>query len=229
LPSDSPLPNPSEPETTPGIGNAPPANDRAGSDNNDAGPDDEGPALVTLIKEKRPRHRKGEPVARPGKVSWVHGTKQTFFERRRDEWLRERDAKRSGAFYSKITKLYLKKYGYRMRDDQDLAEDLEDPPDSAANEVIHEILDEREKAFRDEYTKTLRTVRRIIGLPENEGLTSRCPAHRSMVQDGIRRSHQSRQEFLPGTLPGGARRRTCKASPRARYPLLLPKILRRPD
>ncbi|KAJ7817253.1 hypothetical protein B0H14DRAFT_3474731 [Mycena olivaceomarginata] len=36
--------------------------------------------------------------------------------------------------------LYVKKYGYHLADDQDLAEDVEDPPDEAADEVVHERI-----------------------------------------------------------------------------------------
>ncbi|KAJ7310819.1 hypothetical protein DFH08DRAFT_974219 [Mycena albidolilacea] len=113
-------------------------------------------ALVTDVKGKPPRHRKGDPKSRPGKKSWVWGTKRIFFEKRKEEWLREAEAKRSGLFYTKIGKLFIKKYGYHLRDDQDLAVDVADPPDSAANEVVHEILTEEEKSFRADYLQTLR-------------------------------------------------------------------------
>ncbi|KAJ7846953.1 hypothetical protein B0H14DRAFT_3454014 [Mycena olivaceomarginata] len=69
------------------------------------------PALITARKEKRPRHHKGQPKAKPGRVAWVHGTKLSFFARRKEDWLREAEAKRSGAFYIKMSKLYVKKYG----------------------------------------------------------------------------------------------------------------------
>ncbi|KAJ7306866.1 hypothetical protein DFH08DRAFT_975891 [Mycena albidolilacea] len=108
-------------------------------------------------EQKRPRHKKGTPKANPGKLSWVHGTKKLFFERRQEEWLREAEKKRAGAFYTKIAKLYLKKYGYHLGDNQDLAVDIADPPDSAADEVIHEQLSDSEQQFRAEYLKTLKT------------------------------------------------------------------------
>jgi hypothetical protein len=56
-----------------------------------------------------------------------------FFVHCKDDWLHEAEAKRSGAFYIKMSKLYVKKYGWHLVDDQDLAEDVEDPPDEAAN------------------------------------------------------------------------------------------------
>lgn len=107
--------------------------------------------------EKRPRHKKGQPKAKPGKLSWIHGTKYIFFAKRKEDWLREAEAHRAGPFYRKMVKLYILKYGYHLADNQDLAEDVDDPPDSAANEVVHEVLTE-EKTFRQEYAKKLRGV-----------------------------------------------------------------------
>jgi hypothetical protein len=114
---------------------------------------------VNAVKgEKRPRHKKGQPKAKPGKLSWIHGTKYIFFAKRKEDWLREAEAHRAGPFYRKMVKLYILKYGYHLADNQDLAEDVDDPPDSAANEVVHEVLTEEEKTFRQEYAKKLRGV-----------------------------------------------------------------------
>ncbi|KAJ7040783.1 hypothetical protein C8F04DRAFT_1309654 [Mycena alexandri] len=113
------------------------------------------PKIVKWVKEKRPRHKKGEEKAAPGRLSWVWGTKLAFFSKRKDQWLREAEAGRAGAFYTKMMKLYLKKYGYQLADDEDFEVDIEDPPDSAADEVIHERVTE-ENAFREKYQKTLR-------------------------------------------------------------------------
>jgi hypothetical protein len=95
-------------------------------------------------------------------VAWVHGTKLSFFVCRKEDWLRESEAKRSGAFYIKMSKLYVKKYGWHLADDQDLAEDVEDPPDEAANEVVHKVMLEEEKQFCKLYTKNLRIVSRAV-------------------------------------------------------------------
>jgi hypothetical protein len=85
-----------------------------------------------------------------------------FFAWRKEDWLRESEANRSGAFYSKMSKLYVKKYGYHLADDQDLAEDVEDPPDEAADEVVHEVMLPEEQEFRAQYTKNLRTVSQAL-------------------------------------------------------------------
>ncbi|KAJ7702937.1 hypothetical protein B0H16DRAFT_1748003 [Mycena metata] len=114
------------------------------------------PKVVKWVKEKRGRHRKGTEKAAPGKVSWVWGTKLVFFSKRKDQWLVEAEAGRAGAFYTKLMKLYVKKYGYQLADDEDLEVDIEDPPDSAADEVVHERLTPEEADFRERYTKLLR-------------------------------------------------------------------------
>ncbi|KAJ7714225.1 hypothetical protein B0H14DRAFT_3635393 [Mycena olivaceomarginata] len=90
------------------------------------------PHAQTRHHPHRPRHRKGEAKAKPGKLSWIHGTKKTFFARRKEDWLREADANH-------------------------LEFDIEDPPDSTAEEVVHEVSSEEEQAFRTAYMKTLRT------------------------------------------------------------------------
>jgi hypothetical protein len=113
------------------------------------------------MKEKPRCHRKNDPKARPGKVSWIWGTKLAFFSKRKADWLREAEAKRAGPFYTKMAKLFVKKYGHHLADDQDFDVDVADPPDSAADEVVHEVLTEEEQEFRAEHHKTLRTVRQL--------------------------------------------------------------------
>jgi hypothetical protein len=126
---------------------------------NDSSPPVEPPAVITTVKEKRPRHRKGEAKAKPGKKSWVHGTKLKFFASRKEQWLRVSEEGRTGDFYQKMGKLYVLKYGYLLADDQDLAHDVEDPSDAAAEIVVHETLSPEEQKFRTEYQKTLKSVR----------------------------------------------------------------------
>ncbi|KAJ7839469.1 hypothetical protein B0H14DRAFT_3458715 [Mycena olivaceomarginata] len=105
------------------------------------------PAIITRVKTKRTRHRKGDNKAKPGKESW----------RRKQEWLRESEADRAGLFYTKVAKLYFKKYGYHLEDDQDFAVDITDPPDSAADDIVHEMLSPEEVMFRAECVAKLRT------------------------------------------------------------------------
>ncbi|KAJ6479822.1 hypothetical protein C8R45DRAFT_1101270 [Mycena sanguinolenta] len=98
------------------------------------------PEVKKTEKVKRGQHVKGEPKACPGRQSWVHGTKLSGKPRRAllyqdDEALREE---------------------IRV-DDQDLVVDVEDPPDSAADEVVHEVVSPEKAEFRVTYMKGLRT------------------------------------------------------------------------
>ncbi|KAJ7809733.1 hypothetical protein B0H14DRAFT_2607887 [Mycena olivaceomarginata] len=114
------------------------------------------PAIVTRLKTKRTRHRKGDNEARPGKESWVYGTKKIIFEKRKQEWLWELEADRVGLFYTKVAKLYFKKYGYYLEDDQDFAVNIADPPDLAADNIVQEMLSPEEVMFRAECVAKLR-------------------------------------------------------------------------
>jgi hypothetical protein len=110
---------------------------------------------------EKPQRQKGKAKSRPRKKSWVHGTKLVFFSKRKEEWLGECEAKRAGTFYTKMAKLFIKKYGCLIRDDQDLEFDIADPPDSATNEVVHEVLDEEEKASRADHLQLLQAVSKV--------------------------------------------------------------------
>ncbi|KAJ7780817.1 hypothetical protein DFH07DRAFT_765303 [Mycena maculata] len=116
------------------------------------------PRIVKRPKEKSVRHKKGEAKRAPGKLSWVWGMKKVFFEKRKDAWLCHAEKKDSGVFYTKIAKLFVLKYGYDLGDDEDFEVDVEDPPDEAAEMVMHEILPEGEGERRSAYKKNLRTV-----------------------------------------------------------------------
>lgn len=120
----------------------------------------ERPPIVKRQKPKRPRHKKGDPKAPPGKDRWVWGTKQTFFEKRKDAWLVVAEQRKAGPFYTKMAKLFVLKYGYTLADDEDFEYDIDDPEDNEADVVVDENLDKAEAEFRTEYKKKLRDVRR---------------------------------------------------------------------
>ncbi|KAJ7025490.1 hypothetical protein C8F04DRAFT_1269103 [Mycena alexandri] len=121
------------------------------------------PAVVTSQKGTvpRPRRKKGEDKEARGKESWVHGTKLKFFEARKSEYLvaaekgANGDKAAPGAFYTKMARLYIIKYGYNLKDNEDLAVDVADPPDEAANTVVNKksSADSEKEA---QYHKTMR-------------------------------------------------------------------------
>ncbi|KAJ6475386.1 hypothetical protein C8R45DRAFT_935014 [Mycena sanguinolenta] len=104
------------------------------------------PATVKSVKGKvkGPRHKKGEDKQIPGKESWVHGTKLVFFSAQQGQYLEAAEQSAAGdksaiaRFYTKLTRLYFIKYGTELGDNEDLAVDVEDLPDDAANEVVNE-------------------------------------------------------------------------------------------
>jgi hypothetical protein len=94
-----------------------------------------------------------------------------FFAKCKADWLCECEAKKSGRFYAGVAGLYIGGCGRHLADDQDLEFDVPDPEDSAAGEVVHEVLDEAEKEFRAEHLKTLRNVSTILNIQKLTGLT----------------------------------------------------------
>ncbi|KAJ7049327.1 hypothetical protein C8F01DRAFT_1265521 [Mycena amicta] len=159
VPPEQPPEQPTPPQPTPPSPSPPPdppASPHATPDPTDDTVTTMVPAIVTRMKEKCVRHKKGEPKARPGKASWVYGTKKVFFSKRKDDWLREAEAGRASQFYLKMAKLYILKYGRELADDQDFAFNMEDPPDDAADLVVHQVLTAEEEASRAAFLQTLR-------------------------------------------------------------------------
>ncbi|KAJ7840329.1 hypothetical protein B0H14DRAFT_3458244 [Mycena olivaceomarginata] len=72
---------------------------------------------------------------------------------------KEKKARRkkvAGAFYTKMAKLYIIKYGCHLAADDDFAYDVADPPNWVANKVVNERLSPEETTFRQEYHTILR-------------------------------------------------------------------------
>lgn len=100
---------------------------------------------------ERRRLRLGLPPVKPGKIGWVHGTKLTFFEGFREEFLAAAEIGRTGAFYSGMAKKYLQKYGYNtpwegdLEDGQTVADDVD--PDQDINSLSKEEGEERAEYY----------------------------------------------------------------------------------
>ncbi|KAJ7794012.1 hypothetical protein B0H14DRAFT_2622307 [Mycena olivaceomarginata] len=84
-----------------------------------------------------------------------------------------------------MAKLFVKKYGRDLADDQDFAVEVADPPDSVANEVVHEVLSEEEKGFRAAHHKALRT---------------RIKAHVDALLAALKRRTENSGEGMPETI-----------------------------
>jgi hypothetical protein len=113
---------------------------------------------VKREKRKKSRHKAGEEAAKPGKASWVWGTKLTFFEKRKDQWLQASENKTAGDFYTKVARLYAAKYGWDLDGDEDFEYDVEDPLDWVANKVVNERLTVEETKRWQKCHDTLRDV-----------------------------------------------------------------------
>ncbi|KAJ7019035.1 hypothetical protein C8F04DRAFT_1276733 [Mycena alexandri] len=108
----------------------------------------------TSTKPTKPRTR--ATGKKPGKVSWVHGTKEKFFVSRSDEWLsaQRMGTAKLGKFYDDITNLYIQKYGYDLKDEDDLEEDVADPTDPNARDPDMGTLTKEEADRRSKISST---------------------------------------------------------------------------
>ncbi|KAJ7795033.1 hypothetical protein B0H14DRAFT_3496424 [Mycena olivaceomarginata] len=97
--------------------------------------------------------REGKPSVKPGKQSWVHGTKLGFFTAYKEDFIAAAEIKETGAFYTHIAKLYLKKYGYNTAWGGDLEEGQDTADDVDEDEDIDTLLPEVAEARSAYYTK----------------------------------------------------------------------------
>ncbi|KAJ7363882.1 hypothetical protein DFH08DRAFT_949516 [Mycena albidolilacea] len=116
----------------------------------------ERPVIVKRVHEKKGRCKPREEPGKPGRVSWVWGTKLTFFEKRKGDFVTAFEKKVTGDFYTKMTRLYTVKYGRGLADDEDFEFDVADPPDWVANKVVNERLTPEETKFRNEWHSKFR-------------------------------------------------------------------------
>ncbi|KAJ6534062.1 hypothetical protein DFH09DRAFT_1325501 [Mycena vulgaris] len=89
-------------------------------------------------------------------MSWVFGTKLTFFTSRKDTWVAVTKQNKVGPFYTKMACLFTLKYGYELANNEDLEHNIADPPDSEADRVLHEVLTTEEAEFCSRHFKRLR-------------------------------------------------------------------------
>jgi hypothetical protein len=124
------------------------------------------PVIVKRVHEKKGRCKAREEPGKPGRVSWVWGTKLMFFEKRKGDFVTVFEKKVAGDFYTKMTRLYTVKYGRELADDEDFEFDVADPPDWVANKVVNERLTPEETKFRNEWHSKFRDVSMILKINE---------------------------------------------------------------
>ncbi|KAJ7787819.1 hypothetical protein B0H14DRAFT_2628964 [Mycena olivaceomarginata] len=111
---------------------------------------------TTTTEQASARKRVRKTGRKPGKVSWVHGTKEVFFRTRAEDWqtAKRLSQEKVSKFYDDITNLYIQKYGYDMKDDEDLEEDVPDPTDPNAQSA--DVLDKEEADHRTAISESIR-------------------------------------------------------------------------
>lgn len=118
-------------------------------------------STATGKPQAKRRSRAKAGANNPGKISWIHGTKLKFFALRSEEWkaANEMGVVEVGKFYTKITNLYLLKYG-DLKDNEDLKDDVPDPTDPDAPLPGAAEMSAEQAAEQSEYMQSIRKVRR---------------------------------------------------------------------
>lgn len=103
--------------------------------------------------------KNADPDVKPGPKSWVSGTKARFLRDQNAAWYASttRGPEAAGVFYSQVTKLFIKKYGWDFGHEKDLPEDTPDPTLESLQEPEEAVGDE-EAAKRAEHFKSMRSV-----------------------------------------------------------------------
>lgn len=108
-----------------------------------------------------PRRKPAGARRTPGRKSWIFGTKLVFFESRKDEWLSAAQKEKAGAFYTKVARLYLLKYG-DLPEKDDLEDDIEDPEDDTLD--LDEDEDEGTEDEQEEKRAKFKTLRDVCSM-----------------------------------------------------------------
>lgn len=105
------------------------------------------------------RRKNADTTVKPGKKSWASGTKLKFLQSHNGAWLSStaRSPDAAGTFYSQVTKLWFKKYGWSFEYENDLDEDTPDPTPESLLEP-EEPVDDAEAARRKKCYNDMRAV-----------------------------------------------------------------------
>lgn len=126
------------------------------------------------------RKKSGKPA---GRSSSFQGTKSVFLESFKDEFLKAQKTDPS-AFYTRITHIFLKKYGFDLPFDQDVAGGII-PEDDEGNIVSAPGLPDVEVERRRQILKDLRPVSLLLFRVKIRLLISYPPETRTMVSSQV--------------------------------------------
>lgn len=120
-------------------------------------------ACVTTQQARGKKHNTPNEHKR-GPEEWARGSKLTFLDSRKSQWQEASDTSTVGKFYNRITILFLLKYGFELAFDEDLADDVPDPPNDAIDD--HDLLN-RNDLSEEEVTErnTIYLALRAVRLP----------------------------------------------------------------
>jgi hypothetical protein len=93
---------------------------------------------------------------RSGAPTWALGSQLTFLESRRSLWLAS-PAAEHGSFYSNVTWLFLKKYGWDMRDNED-----PDPDEADLPSICDELSNDDDEAVQKERRLIFKILRKVF-------------------------------------------------------------------
>lgn len=115
------------------------------------------PRTSTPFSMTRPKNPDGPQ--KKGPKPWASGSKLAFLQRHNTEWLsaHARGSEVIGPFYTQVTKMWIKKYGWHWDHREDPAVE---PPDPSVDDVLQpeEEVDSEEAEKRQQYATKMREV-----------------------------------------------------------------------
>lgn len=99
---------------------------------------------------------RGKKFTKPGRQSWAIGSQFTYLESMLEAWRATDDV---STFYSNATFLFLKKYGWELRDN-----DSEDPNPALVDEYVKELNGEGSPEQQKENELTAKVLRKVSRL-----------------------------------------------------------------
>ncbi|KAF7965359.1 hypothetical protein HWV62_44273 [Athelia sp. TMB] len=130
------------------------------------------------------RRKNADPNVKRGKKSWVSGTKLRFLQSHNDAWVSatKEGPNTAAVFYSNVSKLWIKKYGWHFDYKTDLDEDMPDPSlDALHDPEPEEAVDDDEAARRREYNEKMRKRIQSFYYRNNRSVST-ADAAKEMVQ-----------------------------------------------
>jgi hypothetical protein len=92
---------------------------------------------------------------RRGPPTWAKGTQLAFLEKRKSAWTDAGSVQR-GKFYTNCTWLFIKKYGWDLKDNDD-----DDPDEDKIVDIRKELVEEGDEETQEEHTVAYKKLRQV--------------------------------------------------------------------